>query len=73
MIHCQRCQNEIPDEDCLTRAAELGWLHPEEIDAVKSEYPDKRIFPFYQNKRRSGMSSFIKKIEEEELNGIQNP
>ena len=39
MIHCQRCQNEIPDEDCLRRVAELGWIHPEEIDAYKEIAP----------------------------------
>ena len=62
MIHCQRCQNEIPDEDCLRRAAELGWIHPEEIQAALDKAIEARI------EARNKKSTRKKKS-----NGIQNP
>lgn len=37
MADCEKCQQPIDDNVVLTRAAELGWLHPEEVDAAVEE------------------------------------
>lgn len=43
MTVCPRCQYEIPDELVFERAAALGWLHPEEIDAALETKVDELL------------------------------